>query len=106
MGKFRDHNFVIADSLDFFDLKSPRFFMAGQISCLGNIVIDVAKELEWLDDPTVSNPRVQTRMYSYHVSVRNVAPIFRYDNQHADHLHPGHKDEHHKDRPKNNFGFC
>lgn len=85
-------NFVDRDTTSLIDLKQ-RLFFAGEIGCKGHIVIEVTKELEYLDPPGVTDPLVQTRWYSYNVSVQGVGNVFRYDNQH---VHPGHGDAHHK----------
>ena len=94
MGQFYRGGFVCKDSLSI----SPyldALLMQGQVACLGNIVIDVAKLLRYVTDDPV-DPEVQTEMYSYNVKVHNVAMLFRYDNQHREYVRPGHSDEHHK----------
>src|SRR5262245_23414139 len=94
MSRFAGQGFVCADSLSFSPYGQD-LLLQGQIACAGNIVIDVLKILEYInDDPT--DPDVQSTMYSYNVKVQGVAMIFRYDNMHPEVRHPGHPDEHHK----------
>jgi hypothetical protein len=97
MGQFRDASFVVADSLEFIDIKTS-IILAGEIACVGRIVIDVMKRLEYVDPPDQheSDPRVQTSWYAYNVSVRGVGTVFRYDNQHPSTPYDGHCDPHHK----------
>jgi Family of unknown function (DUF6516) len=96
MQQWRDHEFVVHDTLQLFDQKAAGIYLAGEIACLGNIIVDVMKRLEVVPGPGGAGVWVQTVVYAYHVNVRGAGPIFRYDNQHPDHLHEGHKDEHHK----------
>lgn len=78
------------------EYRTPGIVLQGGIACLGNIVLTVRKFLEILDGPR-DNPEVETRIYSYNVSVRGYDTIFRYDNEHGElFLHPGHPDPHHK----------
>lgn len=64
----------------------------GEISCRGDIVIRVEKNLIVIDDGTV-DPLVQTVDYAYNASVRGENSFLRYNNLHR---LPGHKDPHHK----------
>lgn len=94
----RSEDFVLEDTLEVNPVPSqtePGFLMEGEIGCLGCIVITVEKFLTVVDGPE-EDPMVQTEWYSYNVSVRGWSTVFRYDNQHPEYLHPGHKDRHHK----------
>lgn len=73
----------------------PRAFrLTGEIACLGNILISVDKLLAVVDP---INKLVQTKWYSYNVSIRGYHNLLRYDNQDKDFsFRPSHKDEHHK----------
>lgn len=64
----------------------------GEISCCGDIVIRVEKNLIVIDDGT-TDPLAQTVDYAYNASVRGENSFLRYNNLHR---LPGHKDEHHK----------
>ena len=89
--QFRDDGFVGADTLSLELFAPSTIFLGGQIGCLGRIVIGVEKLLSVLDSS--DNPNVQTETYSYHVGVKPIASLFRYDNSHQ---HVGHPDPHHR----------
>jgi len=94
MMQFMDQNFVNAETLEFMPYPDG-FNLKGEISCLGQIVIDVDKFLDILNGEG-DNATVQTRWYSYNVLVRNCGNVLRYDNQDENYLRSGHQDEHHK----------
>ncbi len=66
----------------------------GTLFCSGGIEIHVRKLQEV--EQSRRRIRVRTRLYSYHVIVREgdaARSLFRYDNVHQ---HPGHRDAHHR----------
>jgi hypothetical protein len=65
-------------------------WLRGQIACLGDIVITVAKMLRIVD---AKKNRVLAERYNYNVHLSDGALILRYDNAHS---HPGHRDAYHK----------
>jgi len=73
----------------------PSVLLEGEIGCRGQIVITVRKRLEILERLD-GDAIVETRSYSYNVSLRGEDNVFRYDNGHPDFLYPGHRDAHHK----------
>jgi hypothetical protein len=91
LASFRDSGFVYENTLCFKHCGS-KIVGRGEISCLGEIVIDVYKMLSICD---LDRKLIQTSEYSYNVFVRSYGNIFRYDN-----LDPpwreGHHDCHHK----------
>ncbi len=95
MEKFRAQGFIGSDNLLFESFLLEGFRLRGQIACLGGIVITVDKFIEILEHQG-SYGLVQTKWYTYNVSLRGGNNIFRYDNQDKDYLRPGHQDEHHK----------
>lgn len=92
MDQFRSGGFVGEDTLEFFSRGSGNLTIAGEISCLGDIVIRVEKNLAVIDDGT-ADPQVQTVDYAYNASVRGAKSFLRHDNLHA---YAGHKDSHHR----------
>jgi hypothetical protein len=96
MEKLRGSEFVAADTLFFEELPGTAgIFLSGEVACEGGIVVSVEKFLDVLegDGPAAL---VQTEWYSYNVFVRGWHNVLRYDNQHPQHLYPGHQDPHHK----------
>lgn len=68
--------------------------VAGRLSCLGGVYLDVAIAL------TVdARERVEILRYTYHAGISDPRgrPIFRYDNAHT-YAREGHPDPHHKHR--------
>lgn len=96
MEKLRGSEFVAADTLFFEELPGTAgIFLSGEVACKGGVVVSVEKFLGVLegDGPAAL---VQTEWYSYNVFVRGWHNVLRYDNQHPQHLYPGHQDPHHK----------
>lgn len=93
MGQFRRDGFVADDTLSLTPF-GPAWLLKGAIACSGNIVIGVFKVLESTGG-SPNDPEIRTVEYAYNVSVFGKGNVFRYDNQHADWLYPGHGDEHH-----------
>lgn len=89
---FRSGDFVGEDTLEFISRGSGNLAIAGEISCLGDIVIRVEKNLTVIDDGT-ADPLVQTVDYAYNASVRGANSFLRHDNLHS---YPGHKGSHHR----------
>lgn len=92
--KFKNLDFVSEENLEI-QPSNGVFFMIGEISCLGNVVIRVEKELIILEGND-SNALIQTSWYSYNASIRGGHNILRYDNQHEDASFRNHPDPHHK----------
>lgn len=92
MDGFRQNAFVSKDSLTFDDEGEGVLTLAGEISCLGNIVIRVEKHLEIMEEDS-PDPLVRTFDYAYNASVRGADTFVRYDNLH---MQKGHRDPHHK----------
>lgn len=92
MEAFRRAGFVGDDTLSFDARAGGELVLAGEIACLGRIVVDVFKVLEVLEG-TGADAMVQTLFYSYNVFVRGGNNIIRYDNLHPRKDHP---DDHHK----------
>lgn len=91
LANFRDSGFVYENTLDF-NQEGSIIIGRGEISCLGEIVIDVYKMLSIYD---LNYRFVQTSKYSYNVFVRGYGNIFRYDNLDPP-WRPNHQDSHHK----------
>lgn len=81
-----------SDTLKFISRGSGNLAIAEEISCLGDIVIRVEKNLTVIDDGT-ADPPVQTVDYTYNASVRGARSFLRHDNLHP---YPGHRDSHHR----------
>lgn len=95
LAQLRRDGFVGEDNISL-SAGSEQLLMFGEIACLGGIVIRVEKALRILER-NGSRSLVETDWYAYNVSVRNVANIFRYDNQDVDFtFREGHQDRHHK----------
>jgi hypothetical protein len=94
LNQFKSTGLVGDDTLDLYAFGGD-LLMQGEIACIGMIVVGVWKILEYTS-PQGAPAEVQTLAYSYNVSIRGMGNLFRYDNQHADWLHYGHRDEHHK----------
>ena len=92
--KFIDRGFVSDSTLEFCPYPNA-FRLAGEIACLGEILIQVDKFLDILEGCN-DDAIVCTRWYAYNVSIKNYGNVFRYDNQDPDYLRDGHLDEHHK----------
>jgi hypothetical protein len=92
MDGFVVSGFVAEHDLEFAFEGSGVLKIEGEISCLGNIVIRVEKDLAVLEESS-PDPLVQTFLYSYNASVRGADNFLRYDNLH---IQEGHKDSHHK----------
>lgn len=92
MDQFRSGGFVGEDSLTFDFGTVGVLTIKGEISCLGNILIRVEKNLVVIEDGT-PDPLVQTVDYAYNASIRGQETILRHDNLHR---YPGHQDEHHR----------
>lgn len=92
MDQFRSGGFVGEDTLEFSFGASNLLTIEGEISCLGDIVIRVEKNLQVIDDGTPDS-LVQTVDYAYNASVRSVNTFVRYNNLHR---LPDHEDAHHK----------
>jgi hypothetical protein len=92
MDQFRAGGFMGDDTLLFNFEASGFLTIKGEISCRGNILIRVEKNLVVLEDGT-PDPLVQTVDYAYNASVRGHGNILRHDNLHP---YPGHQDEHHR----------
>jgi hypothetical protein len=94
MAQFRSSGFVNDDSL-----KLEKFgsfaIQHGEIACLGMLVITVVKTMEFVSINGDGN-YVQTTEYTYNLSVRGRNNVFRCDNAHPEHKHPGHETEHHQ----------
>jgi len=69
--------------------------LAGFICCRGRLLVTYEK-LMYVMGQVEGEDAWQTEMYSYNVSLQGSWNLFRYDNQHPDSLHHGHKDAHHK----------
>ncbi|NHC36888.1 hypothetical protein QH73_0019995 [Scytonema millei VB511283] len=94
ISQFKARDFIGAETL-YFESIAYGISLAGEIACLGNIVVSVQKFIEILDG-SGDNALVQTKWYSYNVFIRGQYNIFRYDNQDDGFLRPDHQDEHHK----------
>ncbi|MEL6603743.1 MAG: hypothetical protein AAFP20_11025 [Cyanobacteria bacterium J06614_10] len=95
LAQLRSDGFVGEDNIRL-SASSKQLLMYGEIACLGGIVVRVEKALRILES-NGSNSLVETDWYAYNVSVRNVANVFRYDNQDVDFtFREGHQDRHHK----------
>jgi hypothetical protein len=92
MDQFRAGGFVGEDTVEFLREVEGNLTISGEISCLGDIVIRVEKNLIVIDDGTL-DPLVQTVDYAYNASVRGVKSFLRNDNLHS---FPGHRDAHHR----------
>lgn len=92
MDQFRSGGFVGEDTLAFDFGAANVLTIKGEISCRGDIVVRVEKNLIVIDDGT-ADPLVQTVDYAYNASVRGENSFLRYNNLHR---LPGHKDPHHK----------
>lgn len=94
MEALRRAGFVGDDTLSF-DLRGSgrEIVLAGEIACLGRIVVDVFKVLEVLGRGQGADAMVQTLFYSYNVFLQSGNNILRYDNLHPRKDHP---DDHHK----------
>ena len=68
------------------------FKIAGELACLGGIVITVYKSLTVLSGHGVE-AIIETDSYAYNGSIRGYGNFLRYDNAHP---HPGHSDDHHR----------
>lgn len=93
--QFIDREFIGSETLEFKSLLGS-IRLKGEIACRGEILIVVDKMLdiiEWVDDDSL----IQTKWYSYNVSVQGRGNLLRYDNQDVDYgFRDGHQDEHHK----------
>lgn len=87
----RADGFVGEDTLVLEPIGAGLLAMAGEIACLGGIVVRVEKYLEVLEGEA-ADAHVRTFEYQYNAFVRGRANILRYDNVHA---YPGHGDAHH-----------
>lgn len=92
MEALRRGGFVGDDTLSFDPRAESEIVLAGEIACLGRIVVDVFKVLEVLEGEG-ADAMVQTLFYSYNVFLRGGNNILRYDNLHPRKDHP---DDHHK----------
>lgn len=90
MRRFVDHGFVESDGVEVSPVPGG-IRIEGELACLGGIVIEVRKELAFLDDDP--DPLVRNAYYSYNVGVKGLGPIFRYDSPHLTH-----RPEHHVHR--------
>ena len=88
MEDLRRGGFVGDDTLSFDARAGGELVLAGEIACLGHIVVDVFKVLEVLEGAG-ADAMVQTLFYSYNVFVRGGNNIIRYDNLHPRKDHPG-----------------
>lgn len=80
-----DHDLV-------FEAVPGGMLLEGTASCLGGITVQVRKLLEFRDEG--QDPMVQTRWYSYNVTLQGVGIIFRYDSPFLPDL-GGHHRHHH-----------
>lgn len=92
MDQFRSSGFIGEDTLAFDFIAANLLRIKGEISCRGDVVIRVEKNLVVIDDGT-TDPLVQTVDYAYNASVRGENSFLRYNNLH---VLPGHQDAHHK----------
>lgn len=92
MDQFRAGDFVGEDTMAFEFEVAGFLTITGEISCLGNIVVRVEKNLAITEDGT-PDPLVHTVDYAYNASVRGHGNILRHDNLHS---YPGHNDAHHR----------
>lgn len=92
MDQFRANDFIREDTLEFIPSGASLLTIKGEISCRGDIVIRVEKNLQVIDDGTPDS-LVQTVDYTYNASVRSGKAFLRYNNLHC---LPGHPDAHHK----------
>jgi hypothetical protein len=92
MAALRRGGFVGDDTLSVEPRAEGEIVLAGEIACLGRIVVDVFKVLEVLEGEG-ADAMVQTLFYSYNVFLRGGNNILRYDNLHPRKDHP---DDHHK----------
>lgn len=92
MGQMRAAGFVGEDTLVLEPIGSDLLVMAGEIACLGGIVVRVEKYLEVLEGEAL-DAYVRTFEYKYNAFVRGRNNVLRYDNSHTYH---GHGDAHHK----------
>ncbi|MFI5398930.1 MAG: hypothetical protein ACHQ9S_25650 [Candidatus Binatia bacterium] len=81
------------NGLLFSDYGDGLFLMAGEIKCLGAIVVTVLKVLMAMDEDP-KDPKVMTIAYSYNAKVEGRGNIVRYDSPHA----PTHNPFHHVHR--------
>lgn len=93
MDGFRSSGFVGEDSLEFMPVETGLLRIEGEVSCLGGIVIRVAKALIVTESESATDPLVQTVEYGYNAFVRGEGSFLRHDNFHA---YPGHHDAHHR----------
>jgi len=82
----------VKDTLTLEPIGAGLLAMAGEIACLGGIMVRVEKYLEVLEGDAL-DVYVRTFEYQYNAFVRGRNNVLRYDNCHA---HPGHRDPHHK----------
>ncbi|NJK29085.1 MAG: hypothetical protein HC790_11090 [Acaryochloridaceae cyanobacterium CSU_3_4] len=94
MEKYNCDGFVCDNNIELKKFEYE-FQMIGEIGCLGNIIISVNKKMSILHYAG-KIPVVETKRYSYNVSVRGGYNLFRYDNTHTEGRYPGHPDDHHK----------
>lgn len=103
LNQFKSREFVESDDLVFLPFSDEYggeagILLSGNIACLGEILIGVNKFIEILD-LYETDCKVQTRWYSYNVSIQGHGNLLRYDNQDPDYdFRSGHQDEHHKHR--------
>lgn len=91
MGQFRSRDEIGQDTLELLRM-GGQSILVGEIACIGNIVIQVFKILQY----DAAQGMVHTVRYAYNVSYYNHGNLFRYDNQHPEFRYDGHADEHHK----------
>ena len=91
MRQFLRGDFVISEELAF-EAGEGFILLTGQITCVGNIYIDVEKQISIVDD-SQADVLVQTIAYRYNAFIRGRGNILRYDSP-----HPTHNQEHHVHR--------
>lgn len=92
MQQFVLGDFVLKDELVFEPFGDGYFVMAGNVECVGSIVLQVRKLLAVLGEPGPKT-QVQTVEYSYNASIEGLGNILRYDSP-----HPSHNQFHHVHR--------
>lgn len=91
MAQFEASGFVGDDTVDAVPQPGGFIRIAGEIGCLGQIVIAVEKRLTVVDYAG-DDPIVQTLRYGYNASVRGHNTFFRHDSED----HHGFADGHHR----------
>lgn len=87
-----DDPFVVEHTLSI-QLSPEAGELSGDVSCHGDIVVDVTKHFEIRG--TGRRRQARTVRYAYHARYANGADIVRYDNAHQ---YPGHATAHHNHR--------